>query len=119
MSPRSRLVGLFTVTLFVVTLFAAPAASADTTSPGSYHAKASSVALELNIFGQGITLGLAHAENASDPNAVARGIGALLPNIGNQQDQTATASADGASDDKPELCGQIALPDDFPVVDLA
>jgi hypothetical protein len=100
-------------------LFGAPAAGADTTLPGSYHAKATSVALQLSIFGQGISLGFAHAENASDPIAVARGIGALIPNLGNQQDQTATVNADGTTDTKPEACGPISLPANFPVVALA
>ena len=97
----------------------ASAASADTTSPGSYHAKADATALDLKVFGQGITLGVTHAENASDPKSAASGLGALVPAIGNEVEQTAAATADAPSDDHPEACGPITLPADFPVVDLA
>jgi len=116
---RSRIVSVGLVGVVVAVLFAAPAAQADTTTPGPYHAKASATALELTVFGQGLSLGLTHAENASDPTAVARGLGALVPVIGNQVDQTATATGNGAAQDMPETCGPITLPADFPVLDLA
>lgn len=119
MSSRSRSIALFALTFIVLTLFAGPSASADTTLPTSYSAKATAVALELNVFGHGITLGFSHAENASEPNALARGIGALVPDLGNQQDQTASANNDTPTADEPLACGPITLPQDFPVVDLA
>ena len=117
--PRSRnsaIVAIFAVALLVT---GASAASADTTSPGSYHAKADATALDLKVFGQGITLGVTHAENASDPSSAASGLGALVPAIGNEVAQTAAATADSPSDDHPEVCGPIALPAEFPVVALA
>jgi len=119
MSPRSRSIASFALTFVVLTLFAAPSASADTTLPSTYSAKANAVALQLNVFGQGITLGFTHAENASDPSALARGLGALVPGLGNQQDITAAANNDTPSADNPLSCGPITLPNDFPVVSLA
>ncbi len=119
MSPRSRSIGLFALTFLLLTLFAAPAASADTTSPGTYSAKANAVALELNVFGHDITLGFTHADNASDPTANAQSVGALIPGIGNQSATTATATNDAPSSDQPLACGPITLPNDFPVVSLA
>jgi len=116
---RSRFLALSAVSLFAFTLFAAPAASADTTTPGAYHAKATATALDLNVFGNEITLGFTHAENASDPLAAAHAIGALVPGVGNQSDQTANADSTSLTNALPEVCGPITLPDSFPVVDLA
>jgi hypothetical protein len=115
-SRTTAVVAIFAVALLVT---GASAARADTTSPGSYRAKADATALELAVFGQALTLGVTHAENASDPKAAASGLGALVPTIGNQVEQTAAAGVDTPSDDHPETCGPITLPASFPVVDLA
>ena len=117
--PRSRnaaIVAIFAVALLVT---GASAASADTTSPGSYHAKADATALDLKVFGQGVTFGVTHAENASDPKSGATGIGALIPAAGNQVEQTAAATPATPSDNHPEACGPITLPAGFPAVHLA
>ncbi|MEY2420405.1 MAG: hypothetical protein QOI95_472 [Acidimicrobiaceae bacterium] len=117
--PRSRntaIVGIFAAGLL---LTGASAADADTTAPGSYHAKADATALELKVFGQGITLGVTHAENASDPHSASSGLGALVPGIDDNQVATsAAANSETPSDDHPEACGPISLPPDVPVVDL-
>src|ERR1700704_1812944 len=98
-SRNAAVVGIFAVALLVT---GASAASADTSSPGSYHAKADATALDLHVFGQGTLAGATHAENASDPSAAASGFGALVPAIGNQVAQTAAATSAAPSDDHPE-----------------
>jgi hypothetical protein len=117
--PRSRNTAIVAILAVALLVTGASAAGADTTSPGSYHAKADATALELQVFGQGITLGVTHAENDSDPKSAASGLGALVPAIGNQVERAATASADAPSDDQPQTCGPITLPAAFPLVDLA
>jgi hypothetical protein len=115
---HSRTIAIALVSSLSLLVFAGPAA-ADTTTPGTYSAKATATALQLSVFGQSLTLGLAHAENASDPVATARGVGALVPGLGNVVEQVATANADGQTDQKPQACGPITLPPDFPALDLA
>src|SRR4051794_37754387 len=89
--PRSR--AAVVATVLAAVLLAAPlTARADTSSPGAYSAKADATALDLIVFGQGLSLGLTHAENASDPRAAASGIGALVPGIGNQTEQKVEAT---------------------------
>src|SRR4051812_23375379 len=94
-----RRAALIAVTLTVITLIAAPGARAESTtsSPGAYSAKGTATALELNLFGQGITLGFTTADNASDPKSSSQGVGALLPGVGNVSDQSASASNDSPS----------------------
>src|SRR5438270_13481144 len=116
---RSRSAGLF-VTLVAVVLLASPmVAGADTTTPGSYSAKADATALDLTVFGQGVTFGVTHAGNASDPKAAASGIGALVPGLGNQTEQKAEATVQQPLDQATQTCGPVTLPSDFPVLDLA
>jgi len=116
--PRSR--AAVVATLAAVVLLAAPlTASADTTSPGAYSAKADATALDLTVFGQGLSLGLTHAENAADPRSAATGIGALVPGIGNQTEQKVEANASQPLDQATQSCGPVTLPPDFPVVELA
>ena len=116
--PRLRSAVVIT-TLLTTFLLASPvAASADTTSAGSYSAKADATALDLTVFGQGLTFGVTHAENASDPRAAATAIGALVPGIGNQTAQSVEANAQQTLDQQTQSCGPITLPPDFPVLDL-
>jgi len=116
--PRSR--AAVVATLAAAVLVAAPlTARADTTSAGAYTAKADATALDLTVFGQGLTLGLTHAENTSDPRAAATGIGALVPGIGNQTEQKVEATPQQPLDQLTESCGPVTLPPDFPVVDLS
>ncbi|MEY2434453.1 MAG: hypothetical protein QOC92_4178 [Acidimicrobiaceae bacterium] len=119
--PRrgSRPAALATALVAAALLAAPVAAHADTTAPGSYHAKATATALDLKVFGQGITLGLTRAENASTPESAASGIGALVPSLGNQVEQQAAATADNPVDERAQTCGPITLPADFPAVSLA
>src|SRR5437868_4577738 len=117
---RARSRAAAAVVMFLAALLlVAPAASADTTTPTTYHAKADSTALQLLVFGQGLTLGVTHAENASDPASAALGLGALVPVIGNQVAQTAAATTDAPSEDHPQACGPVTLPADFPVLSLS
>jgi hypothetical protein len=116
--PRSR--AAIVATVLAAVLLAAPlTARADTTAAGAYNAKADATALDLIVFGQGLTLGLTHAENASDPRAAASGIGALVPGIGNQTEQKVEATTKQPLDQATQACGPVTLPPDFPVVDLA
>ena len=110
---------VFATALIAGVLLASPVARADTTSPGAYSAKADATALDLTVFGQGITFGITHAENASEPKAAASGIGALVPGIGNQTAQTAEATVQQPLDEATQACGPVTLPSDFPVLDLA
>jgi hypothetical protein len=116
--PRSRIAATVATVVTTFLLVSPAVANADTTSPGSYHAKADATALALSVFGQGLSLGVTHAENASDPHAAATGLGALVPVIGNQVEQAAAANSATPTDDKPESCGPITLPPEVPVVDL-
>src|SRR5438105_9516592 len=117
--PRSRSAAAV-ATLIAVVLLAVPlTARADTTSPGSYSAKADATALDRTVFGHGLSLGVTHAENASDPKAAASGIGALIPGLGNQTEQAVEATPQQPLDQATQTCGPISLPPDFPVVDLA
>jgi hypothetical protein len=100
--PRSRNTAIVAIFATALLITGASAASADTTSPGSYHAKADATALDLKVFGQSITLGVTHAENASDPKAAASGLGALVPAIGNQVERTAAATTAAPSESHPE-----------------
>src|SRR3954454_16169515 len=115
----ARRAGFAAVALTAVTLFAAPAAGAQAAATDTYTAKATGTALELDVFGQKITLGFSTADNASDPKSSGQGIGALLPGIGNVSDQTAAATIDTPNVAVPQACGPITLPPEFPVVDLA
>ena len=116
--PRSR--AAVVATLAAAVLLAVPlTAKADSTSPGAYDAKADATALDLTVFGQGLSLGLTHAENASDPRSAATGIGALVPGIGNQTEQKVEATTKQPLDQATQSCGPVTLPPDFPVVDLA
>jgi hypothetical protein len=116
--PRSRIAATVATIVAAFLLVSPAVASADTTSPGAYHAKADATALALSLFGQGVTLGVTHAENSSDPQSAATGLGALVPVIGNQVAQAAAANPASPTDDKPETCGPISLPPEVPVVDL-
>ena len=115
---RSR-AAAFVATLVVAVTLSAPIAGADTTTPGAYSAKADATALDLLVFGQGLTLGVTHAENASDPKAAASGIGALVPGIGNQTEQSVVANSQQPLDQATQACGPVTLPSDFPAIDLA
>ena len=110
---------LVAVVLTAVTLFAAPVAGAENEPAQTYTAKGTGTALELDVFGQKITLGFSTADNASDPKSSAQGIGALLPGVGNVSDQTVAATVGSPNAAAPQACGPITLPPSFPVVDLA
>jgi hypothetical protein len=115
---RARSAAVF-ATLIAAVLLASPAAKADTTSAGAYSAKADATALDLTVFGQGVSFGITHAENASDPRAAASGIGALVPGLGNQTEQRVEATVGQPLDQATQACGPVTLPADFPVVDLS
>src|SRR4051794_2598541 len=117
--PRSRIAAVFATFAAVAVLVTAPAATADTTT-SRYHAMADATALNLQVFGQGITLGLAHADVADAPTANGHGTGALLPGATAVTDENYTATTEGVLGTATiPTCGPITLPADFPVVDLA
>src|SRR5207248_6012794 len=76
-------------------------------------------ALDLTVFGQGLSLGLTHADDASEPQAAATGIGGLIPGLGNQTEESAEASLQQPLDQTTPGCGRVTLPPDFPVLDLS
>ena len=51
--------------------------------------------------------------------AAAKGIGALVPGIGNQTEQSVLANSQQPLDQATQTCGPVTLPSDFPAIDLA
>jgi hypothetical protein len=90
-------------------------------APGAQRTAATSTALELDLLGQHLTVGLTEAQAAADSGAraLARAVGALLPGLGLVGEENAEATADGqtSGDDQP-TCGPIELPD-LPAVRLS
>lgn len=111
----SRAVAALTVSLLACLLFASPA-SAEVLAV--YHAKAQATGLDLEVFGQGVTLGLAQASVTDQPAATGRGVGVLLPGdtFVTEEKQEALDPEGGGT--TSESCGPISLPPDFPVLDL-
>lgn len=114
--PALALTGL----LAVLTALAMPAGAQTTTQP-TYKVSAKATGLDLQVLGQGITLGFSHSEAGSDPVANATGVGLLLPGLGNQGELNASATADGQSNGTPApgVCGPLSLPPDVPLIDLS
>jgi hypothetical protein len=73
----------------------------------------------MSVFGQGLSVGLTDVTAVATPLARAHAIGALVPQIGSQTEQTAETSTDGETVTGAETCGPITLPADIPVIDLA
>ncbi len=105
--------------LAVVTAVALPA-GAQTPPTITYKATAKATGLDLQAFGQGITLGLSQTGVSSDPKADAAGVGLVLPGAGSQNAINASSGGDGQSTGTPApgTCGPLTLPDTVPVVDL-
>ena len=118
--PRSRSIAVV-ATMVAVFVLVAPAVASANTTVSTYHAKADATALNLQLFGQGLTLGLTHADVASDPKASGRGVGALLPGptAVTEEKYDATADGDNEGTANPPVCGPISLPANFPVVSLS
>jgi hypothetical protein len=104
---------------FVVALAAPAGAQA---APGTtYKASAKATGLDLQVLGQGVTLGLSQTDVSSDPKANATGIGLALPGIGNQNQIDASSGSDGQTTGTPApgTCGPLTLPPSVPVIDLS
>lgn len=100
----------------------APASSAseDVLEPGQHRLAASAQALEVNLFGQGLTIGLAEVDAISVPRAAAHAIGAAVPGLGIfGEERAAVSGADQSDGDDQPTCSPIVLPPEVPVVDLA
>ena len=82
-SRNTAIVAIFAVALLIT---GASAASADTTL-STYHAKADATALNLQVFGQGITLGSRTSDNAATTAAPGHGTGLLLPGPTRRHDE--------------------------------
>lgn len=96
-----------------------PAAGAQTAAtPDSYGATAGATALDLKVFGTGLTLGLSDASLSSTPDATGHGLGALTP-AGGVTEQTVKATADGQTvGSKDVTCSPLSLPQ-VPIVSLS
>ncbi len=107
---RPRFVAVV-ATLVAVVLLTSPTLASAQTTPLGYHAKGDATGLNLQVFGQGITLGVAHADVASDPKASGRGVGALLPGPTaiTEEKFDATADGDSKATANPPVCGPITL----------
>jgi hypothetical protein len=116
-SRNTAVVAIFAVALLIT---GASAASADTTV-STYHAKADATALNLQVFGQGITLGVAHADVADTPKATGRGVGAVLPGdtFVTEEKKEVTGGDGSQATATPPACSPLTLPPDFPVLDLS
>ena len=113
--PRSHRFAAAAVFAIVLLVVGASTASADTTV-STYHAKADASALNLQLLGQGVTLGLSHADVANDPKASSRGVGVLLPGPTPITDEKYDTTTDGETKGTatPPACGPISLPRTFP-----
>lgn len=80
-----------------------------------YRAAATGTALQLSLFGQGVTIGLSEAGVDGAPTATSHAAGALLPGVAFGEE---TADAANPGDGQP-TCSDLTLPPDVPVVDLA
>jgi hypothetical protein len=118
--PRSRTAAVVAIFAVALLITGASAAGADTTL-STYHAKADATALNLQVFGQGVTLGVAHSDVADTPKATGRGVGLVLPgDTFVTEEKKEVTGADGSqATASPPTCGPITLPPDFPVLDLA
>jgi hypothetical protein len=97
----------------VVAATAAAPAGAQAAVP--YRALADGTALELSLFGQGLTIGLSEAAVDGTPVATSHAAGALLPGVAFGEE---TADLGNPGDGQP-TCSELVLPSDVPVLDLA
>lgn len=107
------------VAAFAVATAPAQAEEPVTLSAGGYRAAASATALELNLLGENLTIGLTDTSADSSVRAVAHAVGALVPALGLVGEENSEATADGQSvgDDQP-TCSALTLPE-MPVLDLS
>jgi LPXTG-motif cell wall-anchored protein len=101
-----RGLGVALVAGLLTTAFIAGPASADT--PEAFVGNAAGRALGLNVLGTDLTFGVSSANVTAPINALAKGVGQLLPSV--VASQQSTASTDNSTDSKPLLCGPISLP---------
>jgi hypothetical protein len=90
-------------------------APAGAQTPVPYRASAGGTALELSLFGQGLTIGRSEAAADGTPAQTAHAAGALLPGLAFGEE---TADAANGGDDQP-TCSPLTLPAEVPVLDLA
>jgi LPXTG-motif cell wall-anchored protein len=81
-----------------------------------YRSSATSTALELNLLGQSLTIGVNEVAVDGTPLANAHAVGALLPGLGLVGEETADPSNPG---DGQPTCSPLALPAELAVVQLA
>jgi len=89
-------------------------ASAETTVP--YRSAAESTALELSLLGQSISIGISEASVDGTPVAASHAVGALLPVLGLQGEETADLANPG---DGLPTCSPLTLPAELAMVSLA
>jgi hypothetical protein len=118
--PRSRAAAIVAILAAALLITGVSSASADSTL-STYHASADAAALNLQVFGQGLTLGVAHADVADTPKATGRGVGLVLPgDTFVTEEKKEVTGADGSqATDTPPVCGPITLPPEFPILDLS
>src|SRR5688572_320614 len=83
-------------------------------TPEQYQGNATGTALDLNVFGNPVTLGFTKVAGDSSVKAAAEGAGQLLDG----EAIKAEAAAPGEKEDPDEACGPLSLPEDVPVADL-
>ena len=92
-----------------------PAGAQETVkTPEKFSGDSTATALNLNVFGNPVTLGFTKVAGDSTVKAVAEGAGQLLD--GNAL--KAEAAAPGQKEDPERSCGPLTLPPDVPVIDL-
>jgi len=114
-----RLLAAPAVVLLAAAAMAMPAGAQTTGAPGDFRGSADASALDIQVLGNGLTLGKSHADIASGPKANASGIALLLPGAGNQGETDATAANEGETNGNlpPGTC-QALVPPSVPVVSL-
>jgi hypothetical protein len=114
-----RLAGLALAMVVSGAIVGLPAAGAQGAGTAdSYGANAGATALDLKVFGTGLTLGLSDASLSSTPEAAGHGLGALTP-AGGVTEQTVKATADGQTVGSTDLtCSPLSLPE-VPVLSLS
>jgi hypothetical protein len=93
----------------------APEAEAEAAAVVPYRAAAEATALELSLFGQGLTVGLSQTAVDGVPSATSYAVGALLPGLPAGEERADLANL---GDGQP-TCSELTLPPEIQVVDLA
>ena len=103
------------LTALAAAVAALPSPPAGAQEPVPYRSLADGTALELSLFGQGLTIGLSQAAVDGAPTGTSHAAGALLPGVAFGEEQADLANP---GDGQP-TCSDVTLPAEVPVLDLS